>query len=156
VVVVQAVATGKLAIDELRLAALALATVLHLADEVPIEVGRSLELLTDGWLVDETTLLPAKELAIGGGNSSRVCGCKIVDSGECCELVLIVQLEVLEMINDDLMMVCCCCCCLDCDVALSCCLVRDEPDLATVGVNETEVDVLVVPTIRGRINGGVW
>lgn len=51
-----------------------------------IEARQSVEELIETLLVDallEMTLLPANVLAIEGCSRSRVCGCRMVDMGEC-------------------------------------------------------------------------
>lgn len=69
----------------------------------------------------------------------------VVESGECCVLLLIVQLEVFVRSKEGLRTAC---------FDLSACLLREPIDLVTVGVREAEVAVLVL-TKRGKINGGV-
>lgn len=69
----------------------------------------------------------------------------VVESGECCVLLAIVQLDVFVRSREGLRTGC---------FDLSACLHREPADLVTVGVREAEVAVLVL-TKRGKINGGV-
>ena len=56
--------------------------------------------------------LVGTELIGAGGSRSSVCGGKMVDRGECCELVeAILQLDVVgDMINGGFITGACCCC----------------------------------------------